>query len=455
VGRLPIGAAPALLVVLFLVSGLWLAFHPVHARVAAPGVTKQLSVWTFARTHYDAYREVIPQFEQTHPGVRVDLQQVHGRAVTQRLQAAFWADLDVPDLVETEISSVGTFFRGPLDEVGFLDLTERYHQSGLYDRVVKTRLSPWSSRGRIFGIPHDVHPVMLAYRRDIFEQEGIDASTLDTWDKFVEAGRRMTRDLDGDGTIDRYMIELSFTDAGSLETLLFQRDGGFFDADGNLVMDNAIAIETMRWYVTLIAGPNRISGSLGAGQILTQAVENGYLLCMICADWRSRVIEVDMPRLAGKMALMPLPAAYPGGRRTSTWGGTMMGITKKTPDPDLAWGLAMHLYYTPEPFNERFRNTNIIPPLRDMWNLPALSEPRSYWSGQAIGTLFSALADQTPPQYTSPYTPMAKAKMGEAVVECMLYYEQHSETGFDEFVSKVLKKKAGEVRALMKRNPFL
>ena len=234
--------------------------RPVHARVAAPGVTKQLSVWTFARTHYDAYREVIPQFEQTHPGVKADLQQVHGRAVTQRLQAAFWADLDVPDLVETEISFVGTFFRGRLDEVGFLDLTERYHQSGLYDRVVKTRLSPWSSRGRIFGIPHDVHPVMLAYRRDIFEQEGIDASTLDTWDKFVEAGRRMTRDLDGDGTIDRYMIELSFMDAGSLETLLFQRDGGFFDADGNLVMDNGIAIETMRWYVTLIAGPNRISG---------------------------------------------------------------------------------------------------------------------------------------------------------------------------------------------------
>jgi len=72
VGRLPIGTAPALLVVLLLASGLWLAFHPVHARTAAPGVTKQLSVWTFARTHYDAYREVIPQFEQMHSGVKVD-----------------------------------------------------------------------------------------------------------------------------------------------------------------------------------------------------------------------------------------------------------------------------------------------------------------------------------------------------------------------------------------------
>jgi arabinosaccharide transport system substrate-binding protein len=207
--------------------------------------------------------------------------------------------------------------------------------------------------------------------------------------------------------------------------------------------------------VPLVAGPHRIANSLGGSQILTQVVENGYLLCMICPDWRSRVIEVDMPRLSGKMALMPLPAPAPGGRRTSTWGGTMLGITKKTPDPDLAWELAMHLYYVPETFNERFRNNNILPPLRDAWDLPALNEPRPYWSGQSIGKLFSALADQTPPQYTSPYTPMAKAKMSEAVVQCVLYYNQFGEAGFDAYVRKMLKTKADDLRKLMKRNPFL
>ena len=34
---------------------------------------------------------------------------------------------------------------------------------------------------------------MLAYRRDLVESLGIDVSQLDTWDKFVEAGQRISR----------------------------------------------------------------------------------------------------------------------------------------------------------------------------------------------------------------------------------------------------------------------
>ena len=454
VGRLPIGAAPTLLIVLLALSSGWLVVHPGGKTEEDPN-TQTVEVWVFARTHYDAYEAIIPDFERTHPGVEIDLQLVSGRALNRRLQAAFWADLDTPDLAELEISSVGSFFRGPLDEIGFVDLTDIVHSSGLYDRCVQTRFAPWSTRGHIFGIPHDVHPVMLTYRKDIFEEEGIDAADLDTWDKFVEAGRRITRDLDGDGTVDRYMIELSDSDSSSLEVLLFQRDGGYFDAHGNLIMDNDTAVETLRWYVPLVAGPDRIANSLGGGQILTQAVEAGYLVCLITPDWRSRFYENDMPRLAGNMALMPLPAAQPGGRRTSTWGGTMVGITKDAEDFDLAWEVALHLYYAKGPFADRFHNTNIIPPTRDAWDLPALDEPREYWSGQRLGRLFIDLADDTPPQYTSPYTPMAKAKLGEAVTQCVLRYRRHGEDGFDKFVRRTLKGKAAEVRALMARNPFL
>lgn len=453
--RLPIGPAPTLLLVLLIMSGGYLVMHPAAGPIGDSDGRTLLRVWVFARTHYDAYHNIIPEFEQSHPGVRVDLQLVHGQAVTSRLLSAFWADLDVPDLVETEISSVGMFWRGPLDEIGFVDLTDRLRSTGLYDRIVQTRFAPWSTRGRIFGMPHDVHPVMLAYRRDLFEQEGLDANDLDTWDKFIEAARRVTRDLDGDGTIDRYMIELSDNNSANLEVLLFQRDGGYFDADGRLTMDDETALETLLWYIPLVAGPKKIGNSLGDRQILTQQVEAGYLLCFICPDWRTRFFENDIPRVGGTMALMPLPAVKPGGRRTSTWGGTMIGITKKSPNRDLAWELAVHLYYATKPFDKRFRQTNIIPPIRDAWGQPSLDEPRAYWSGQSIGRLYVNLADQTPPQYASPFAPIAKAKLGEALTECVIYYRAHGEHGFAKFARDMLRSKANEVRKLMGRNPFL
>jgi hypothetical protein len=115
----------------------------------------------------------------------------------------------------------------------------------------------------------------------------------------------------------------------------------------------------------------------------------------------------------------------------------------------------MHLYYDEEAVTSRFRHTNIIPPLRDAWNLPAFQEPRAYWSNQPIGKMLADLADQTPPQYASPYTPMAKAKLSEALVECVLHYRGHGDDGFEEFVRDTLKSKANEVRRLMNRNPFL
>ena len=180
-GLLPFGLAPMLILTMGIVAAAWELLHPIRPSEA------DLRLWTFADIHYRAYKRAVPEFEKKF-GKKVELQLVHGVAVTSRLRAAFWADLDVPDLVEVEISSAGTFFRGPLEDVGFIDLTPWLKKTGYYDRIVKTRFAPYTSRGKIFGLPHDVHPVMLAYRRDVFEAEGVNASELDTWDKFIEAG---------------------------------------------------------------------------------------------------------------------------------------------------------------------------------------------------------------------------------------------------------------------------
>ncbi len=438
----PFGNAALSLLILSILTGTWLATH------APPRRTATLVFWTFASQHYNAYLKAIPAFEAQHPGVTVQLQLVSNTALASRLQAAMLADVDVPDMVEIEISSAGTFFRGPLKDVGFLDLTERIHKSGLWDGMVRARFAPYTSRGHIFGLPHDVHPVQLAYRRDIFQKEGVDVSKIRTWEDFIRVGRKLTIPN------KRYMIELSDSDPSNLEMCLFQRDGGYFDPQGNCIFDNETAVQTMLWYVPLVAGPGKIGNNLGGGQILTKAVEDGYLLCLICPDWRSKSIETDIPRMAGKMALMPLPAVTPGGRRTSTWGGTMLGITKKCRHPDLAWALALYLYLDKPQLAQRFRDTNILPALRSAWDQPSFREPRSYWSGQPLGLLYARLAPHVPFQYTSPFIATAKAKLGEALVACVQYYKEHGSAGFEPFVRAKLKQKADDVRRLIARNPY-
>lgn len=439
----PFGQAALAMAGLAAASGTWLMTRRSEKTQA------DVRLWTFAKPHYEAYLEAVPAFEAAHPGARVEMQLVAGEAVTSRLQAAFWADLDVPDLVEVEISSAGSFFRGPLEEIGFVDLTDRIHREGLWDRLVKARFAPYTSRGRIFGLPHDVHPVVLAYRRDLAEKAGIDVNKIETWDDFIEAGRRYTIPN------KRYMAEFPESDSSRFEVLLFQRDGGYFDQQGRCIMDDERAVESMKFYVPMVAGPNRIGSDLGGGQIFTRAVEDGYFLFMIAPDWRSKTLEQDVPKMSGRMALMPLPAVRKGGRRTSTWGGTMIGITKKCQNPELAWSLALHLYLNKQDLAQRFRDTNILAPDREAWTLPVYREPRPYWSNQPLGEIYTKLAPEVPFQYTSPYIGTAKGKMSEALIACVQYYNQRGERGFDPFVRTRLKQSADEVRRLMKRNPFM
>src|SRR5947207_2796421 len=94
----PYGRAALSILVLALLSGAWIAWN-------RPGPkTATLTMWTFARPHYEAYLVAAKSFEAAHPGVKVEVQLVSGDAVTTRLQQAFWANLDVPDVVEVEIS---------------------------------------------------------------------------------------------------------------------------------------------------------------------------------------------------------------------------------------------------------------------------------------------------------------------------------------------------------------
>ena len=439
---LPFGKAPALILLITVVAGFYLALHPVSEQRAT------MRFWTFARNHSVPYQKATPSFEAKHPGTTLDVQLVHGEAVTSRLRAAFWADLDVPDLVEVEISRAGSFFRGPPEDVGFIDLMPFLRSTGYYDRIVKTRFAPYTNKGKIYGLPHDVHPVMLAYRRDLFEAAGIDVEQIKTWEDFVRVGQQIT--VPG----ERYMIELSDSGAHHYEMFLFQRDGGYFDAESRLTMDDETALETLLFFIPLVAGEGRIASDLGSGRVFTQAVEQGYFLSFVCPDWRSKVAETDIPRMHGKMALMPLPAAVPGGRRTSTWGGTMLGITKACPNPELAWQVAEHMYFDKAELAVRFRETNILPPLKDAWEDPAFDEARAYWSGQPLGRLYANLADEVPPQYASPLVETAKSKMSGVISACAVYYRENGEAGFEDFARTRLAEAAAEVRRYMRRNPY-
>jgi arabinosaccharide transport system substrate-binding protein len=449
VSSFPYGRAPLWLLVLAVVSiGLRVATS--RQREARP----DLVVVTHTEAQFDSYRKAIPRFEREH-GVKVQLQFANWASLQARLQNAILAGTEVPDLAEVFAGSLGFFTRGPVEDIGLLDLTDRLSADGLTERLVQSRLSLWSTRGRVYALPHDVHPVMLAYRRDLVEALGIDVSKLDTWDKFVEVGRQVSRDLDGDGIIDRYMLDMRYDGNWALQVLLFQRGGQIFDPQGEVAFATEDTAQLILWYLQQARGPHRIGYECGWGQPVVKAMTDGLVLFHWAPDWRSWIFADEAPGLSGKMALMPLPAWTPGGRRTSTWGGTGLMIMKQTRHPDLAWALAKHLYFDTAELGERFLSTNILPPLKDAWNLPEFDKPFPYYSNQRIGQMYAALAPQAPPVYSSPVDDAARVAFDRAYNRSAEYYVRHGEAGLMEEIRAQLAAAAADVRRLAGREQIL
>ncbi len=72
------------------------------------------------------------------------------------------------------------------------------HPAGaIFDATNVPSFALWTTRGRIFGIPHDIHPVLLAHRADIIEAAGIDVSDIETWEDFDRILRPFMTDTNG------------------------------------------------------------------------------------------------------------------------------------------------------------------------------------------------------------------------------------------------------------------
>lgn len=444
----PYGKAPFVLLVMAVGSSIALM-------ASTGGDTREpdLTFVVFADSHLRAYQAIIPEFERQH-GVHIRIQQVQIQCLQSRLSAALLSGAEVPDVVELVTGSMGFFTKGPVEDVGFLDLTERIQAEGLDERLVSSRFSLWSSRGHIFGLPHDVHPVVLAYNRDVVAELGIDVDAIETWDDFVRVGREITKDLNGDGVIDRFAIDM-FADGGDhLEMLIRQRGANLFDADGRLTMYDPRIVDTIIWYVHQTRGPDRIAFPCGWGQPLSKAMLENFVIFYFAPDWRTKNFELETPKMAGRLGLMPLPAWEPGGRRTSTWGGTGLCITKACENPELAWEFAKFLYLNREMLGQNFDKLNILPPLKDAWDLPALNEPDPFYRDQVIGSLFAELAPETPPVYVTPYSSDALWKLNEVFIHACAHYDQHGDDGLRAFVDKDLSRASDAVQRLIDFNSF-
>ncbi len=410
---------------LALVSSIAIAFWPVNK-------TEGLEFWTFSKNHGELYQQLSADYNdqaRTEGRLPVNVFVIDLAASVRRTLSGFWSGTPLADLIEVERRGMPSFVSGPIEDVGFVDLTDRLKREefspgvSIYDSLNTPSFGPWSSRGRIFGLPHDVHPVMLVYRSDLVDAAGIDVSTIETWDDFARVMAPLQTDLDGDGSTDRWLINSWYTNPDVLETLTLQSGGGTFDAQDNLLVGSEANAMVIARIVEWSRGPGRIAVdapefSASGNQLRLE----GKVVASIMPDWLAGVWKRDLPQLSGKLKLMPLPAWETGGRRTSVQGGTMIGIPKATLEEseerfEEAWEVAKHLYLSEDLARKSFEASNIISAVKAFWSKDFYHQPDAFFSGQQSGTKYLELAPDVPFRSSNPYHTLALIRIQEAATQ--------------------------------------
>lgn len=185
-----------------------LLFVLVVAPINAADVNLKFAMWISDTTkvELEGQLQLINQYMALHPGVHIELYQQGWAGYHEKLLAMAAGGI-APDVMVLSRLQVPTFAESgviqPIDPWFAKEPTDFKRDiievfSGTYN-------------GKLYGIPIWGGPTVLAYNADLFYNAGLtQPMTLAqkgawTWDTFVDFGKKITKDINGDGTGDVFM----------------------------------------------------------------------------------------------------------------------------------------------------------------------------------------------------------------------------------------------------------
>lgn len=394
--RQTLGLAPVVLFVTSVVLAvvLWVTGGPT-------GGGREMRVWTFdGGAVYPVESSGVPVRTELAP-LRLAMVRTGARAIGSK------PGQGASDVIETEITSAGNFFR---DESFFLPLDQYLSNSSLAGEFVQARVELWRSGGKQLFLPRDVHPVTLTYRVDLWREAGVDLETITTWEELIQAGRKLLE-------YHRETVapfELPKGNAAVVLLILQQR--GVDIVAENALLDPRVA-ETLdaygRW-VREVGNDTTRTLELTAGQIARRELASAWT-----PDWRAGQLKRVAPELAGKMRMMPLPIFASGDRRSASWGGTGVGIPRDAPDVEKSWRLIEQSFLDRELQVNRYVEAGILPPVRRFWGDERIVAADPYFGGQSVGLLQVKLAEECGGIRPSPILSLVQLELNQLVAKAV------------------------------------
>jgi lactose/L-arabinose transport system substrate-binding protein len=366
-------------------------------------VSGQITVWSWDVAAV-ALKRLASTYTKEHPGTTINVVDIGYDNAYDKMSVGLQANSGLPDVITVETDHMPAYIHQ--FPKSFTDLTPLIGADK--DKFDPSKVSASSNaQGQLLSMPWDSGTVALYVRTDYFKAAGVDPSKIATWDDLIAAGVKV-KAATGHALIS---TDLS---TGSLFQMLLQQQGqGIFTADGAINLTSDAAVKALTLIKTM--NDKGLLDNVKGWDGRVTATKNGKSAVMPEAVWWIGTLTGEMPELANKFTVVPLPAFTAGGTQTSNDGGSTLAIPTQAKNPQLAGSFVKFMLANTDNQVSMMKNEGLFPSYLPALNAPLFQEPQAYFGGEKVYELFAA---QTPKIPSITYT-SDNAKAGDIVANAV------------------------------------
>ena len=292
-----------------------------------------LDMWVFAELHATYYKQMAEQWNEANPDKPIDLnvtvypyEDMHNK-----LLLAANSGSGMPDVVDMEVNQFSNFVaedgRTPLADL--TEAAEPYKED-----IVQARLDLYTRDGKVLGFPTHVGAFVAFYNTRLLEQEGIDYTTIKTWQDFQDAGAKYSKATGRE-------FGVASTGVDMVEPLIIAQLGGQFFAEGGhgaVAVNSPEVVQALELEQSMqeAGAISTIPGGSPDSEEAYGAINNGDYAAIVYPAWYTSRFVDYMPSLKGDIAIAPAPVVEGAEVATIGGGGTGTAVAESSPDKEIA-----------------------------------------------------------------------------------------------------------------------
>ena len=340
---------------------------------------------------------VLDEFKAEYPDINVEFAEYAPADLYQQLQLAITSGVGAPDVAFLESSNLAQF----VNFGGLADLTERV-QPYLSD-INSFKWTQAELDGNYYAMPWDSGPVVMYYRRDVFEKAGLSSDPDDvsnlvaTWSDYLEVCKTI-KEATGN---DCFPQNKANNYGRSYEMMLWQQGLGFYNEAGDITVDSPQNIATLEmlgefWDAGLLSDQLEWTD----GWYADFASEDSPVATTVMAAWMGAFLKDWIASgTEGLWGVALMPAMDAGQTRAANDGGSNFVILEQSKNKDAAWAFTEFVLGREESQLEIFAASDFLPSLETTYDAPIFSEADAFFGGQEVREIYTEVAQGIPQAY--------------------------------------------------------